>query len=112
MAINPTSPRGSSNKPDPAALERARTAETRKITDAAAAKAADTPRAAKGDSVDVSAEAKALAQATESRTASSIPPAKLKEIGERLATGFYDQPQVVDHVARRLAKDPDFTSGK
>jgi anti-sigma28 factor (negative regulator of flagellin synthesis) len=107
MAINPTSPNGPSPKLDPTALESARTAETRKAGEAAAAKAAKAPQNSKGDSVDVSAEAKALAQQSEARAASSIAPDRLKQIGERLASGFYDQPEVVDQVARRVAKDPD-----
>ena len=108
MAINPTSPHGPSRKPDPAAVESARAQEAKKAgtTPNRPAKANDT--VARKDSVEVSDEAKSLSEQTEGRAAkSSLPPDRLKQIGERLASGHYDTPEVIDQVARRLARDPD-----
>lgn len=109
MSINPTSPHGPSRKPDPAALESARSQEAQKANAAQARTAtAKGKDAARKDSVEVSAEAKALSEQTEARAKSSLPPERLKQIGERLASGHYDKPEVIAQVARRLAKDPDF----
>ena len=109
MDINPTSKQGSPRKPDAATLESARAEEARKAGSAEHREAKAKEAAPRKDSVEVSAEAKALAEQTEARPAkSSLPPDRLKAIGERLASGHYDRPEVIDQVARRLAKDPDF----
>lgn len=109
MNINPSSPQGPRQSADPAALDAARTAEAQQQAQARAAKSNTERRTDRPDSVDVSSEAKALAEQTEARASeSTLPKERLKEIGERLASGFYDQPEVIDQVARRVAKDPDF----
>jgi hypothetical protein len=87
-----------------------------------AAKARDAQRAARGvdrrvdqdagprqDKVEVSDEARNLAEAGQGRavTQSSLSPDRLREIGERLASGFYDRPEVIEEVARRVITGPD-----
>ncbi len=109
MNINPSSPQGSRQPADPAALDTARAAEAQQQAQARTAKSGAEARPERADTVDVSSEAKALAEQSEARGAeSTLPKDRLKEIGERLASGFYDQPEVIDQVARRVAKDPDF----
>ena len=109
MEINPASKQDSSRKPDAAALETARAQEAQKAGTAEQRAAKAKEGTSRKDSVEVSAEAKALSEQTEARPAkSSLPADRLKAIGERLASGHYDRPEVIDQVARRLARDPDF----
>ena len=108
MNVNPSSPHGPRNPADPAALESSRAAEIRRPE---TAPAGQNPKATTSgtDSVDVSTDARALAKRSEAREAkSSLPVARREEIGERLASGFYDQPEVIDRVANKIAGDPDF----
>ncbi len=108
MAINPTSPHGPSRKPDPAALESARAQEAQKAGAAQNRAAQAKDAEVRKDSVEVSADAKALSEQTEARASqSSLPPERLKQIGERLASGHYDRPEVIAQVARRLIQDPE-----
>ncbi|MEZ4457515.1 MAG: hypothetical protein R2882_13355 [Gemmatimonadales bacterium] len=108
MNINPSSPQGP-RKVDQGAVEGARTTETKRLESSAAPQRAADGKNGRPDSVDVSTEARALAEQSEARPAkSSLPVDRLKEVGERLASGFYDQPEVIDQVARRIAGDPDF----
>jgi hypothetical protein len=60
----------------------------------------------RGDQVDISEEARALA---EQAGADSVPvtQAKLAEIQGRLNTGFYDQPEVAIDMARRILEAGD-----
>ena len=89
-------------------LDSKRAAEAHKPELAPAAVPAREAKGARTDSVNVSAEAKALVEGSESRTSGSgLSAERLKEIGERLATGHYDRPEVVDQVARRVARDAD-----
>ena len=37
--------------------------------------------------------------------------ARLRQVGERLADGFYDRPEVKDAVVRRLVRDLDSSQG-
>ena len=110
MNIKPSSPQGPHNPADAAALEAARTAAARKAETSAEKPAADAERnRARSDSADVSSEAKALADQQEVRQAgSSLEPQRLKEVTARIESGFYDQPEVIDQVARGVANDPDF----
>ena len=109
MNINPSSPQGPRTPAD-AALEGARTADTRKADSGSQKDAVAADRNQhRADSADVSAEAKALAGLQESRqSASSLGPDRLKEISGRVESGFYDQPKVIDQVASGVANDPDF----
>jgi hypothetical protein len=108
MSINPTSPHGPRHA-DPAALEAARAAQAHAAQ--SAAKPADPTDSdgsrAEHDSVEVSNEAKALATSPAREAASSLPADRLTEIGERLATGYYDQPDVIEQLARKLSGHPD-----
>lgn len=109
MNINPASPHG----PRPAGsdqVETNRTAETRQPDPASTAAANQKREQIKADSADVSAEAKALAQGATERPKSTLSADRLKQIGERLADGHYDRPEVIDEVARRLAQESDFTN--
>lgn len=111
MAINPASPHG----PRPSGsehLEANKAAEARRHEAVAAAKQKEQTEVKK-DSADVSAEAKALADGAETRSKpSGLSADRLKEIGHRLATGHYDKPEVIDEVARRLQRDPNFRTGE
>ncbi len=108
MNINPTSPHGPGRsgeagaervrdpnaRPDPAADHR------KPETEAAAAAAAQ---------VQVSTDAKALASQSGTRPSSgALAAERLKEIGTRVAEGYYDRPEVVDQVARKVLQDPAF----
>ncbi len=110
MNIKPSSPQGPRNPADAAALESARTAEARKAKTGPPKNTVDADRNRnRTDSADVSAEAKALAEQHEARqTGSSLKADRLKQISERVESGFYHRPEVVAQVARRVAKDPDF----
>ncbi len=110
MKINPSSPNGPRNPVDAAALDAARTAETRKSEGTANKAAVDGDRNRnRTDSADVSAEARALAEQQGAPPArSSLSSDRLKEISERLESGFYDRPEVIAQVARNLTSDPDF----
>ena len=110
MNINPSSPQGPRQPADPAALESARAQEAHRPENRVGPKPAEKDaRSGGADSVDVSPDAKALAEQRDARsTTSSLPADRLKEIGDRLASGFYDQPEVIDQVARRVARDPEF----
>lgn len=113
MNIKPSSPQGPRNPADAAALESARTAEARKAESGRPRNAIDDRSQPRADSADVSAEAKALAGQQEARPAgSSLHADRLKQITERLESGFYDQPAVIDQLARRVAKDPGFLAGE
>ncbi len=110
MNIKPSSPQGPRNPADAAALESARTAEARKAATGRPKTAVDADQNPhRADSADVSAEAKALAEQHEARQAgSSFEADRLKQISQRLESGFYHRPEVIDQVARGVAKDPDF----
>jgi len=108
MSINPTAPRDPRG-PDPGALESARAAKAQASGSAppGSNESTDADRST-SDSVELSNEAKALVDRTpflESR--SSLPPDRLKQLSERLATGFYDQPEVIEQLAKKLASHPD-----
>ncbi len=110
MKINPSSPNSPRNPVDAAAIDNARTAEARKSDGNAAKTAVDADRnRSRADSADVSAEARALAEQQGSSAArSSLSADRVKEISERLESGFYDRPEVIAQVARGVANDPDF----
>ncbi len=109
MAINPAAPQGPRRGTDPAALEANRAQEARRPGSGNPEPGAADSTRPRADSVDLSADARALSEQQEVRSAkSSLPTDRLKEIGERLATGFYDQPEVIESVARRISADPGF----
>ena len=104
MAIDPTKPSGIQPNLDAARLQRAKPVPAPE----APAKAAVESSAPAHDRVEVSAEARNLAGSTGTGGTSSLSPERLKTILERLSTGFYDQPNVLDQVAQRVLKDPEF----
>ena len=110
MAINPTSPNGPRGPLDPAELERSKARATSGASPApATSRESVDPNETNHDSVQVSPEALDLAQQSGTRpTKSSLPPERLQQIGERLASGFYDRPEVINDLAKRLADHPDF----
>ncbi|MDX2193351.1 MAG: hypothetical protein NW201_08345 [Gemmatimonadales bacterium] len=74
---------------------------------AGAREAAATPSRAAGtgaDRVEVSEASRAAASSGPGATG-SLSPARLAEVGQRLASGFYDSPEVRDAIARRIASD-------
>lgn len=107
MNINPSSPQGP-RPAGPDSLEANRASEARS-KDAQQHQAESQRAAAKADSAEVSAEARALAEGSAARRKDAgLSADRLKEIGERLATGFYDRPEVIDRVAERIHRDPNF----
>jgi hypothetical protein len=112
MAINPTSPNGPRGPLDPAELEKSRARPTTSASPApATSREAIDPNDAKHDSVQVSSEALDLSEQSGARPGkSSLPPERLQQIGQRLASGFYDQPAVINDLAKRLTNHPDMRS--
>lgn len=108
MAINPTSPDGPRPK-DAAATDRSRSPRLKDQLPARdqPARGAERPEHAAADRADVSGAARALATGSGERVPSSdLAPERVQAIGERLAAGFYERPEVLGEVARRLAADP------
>lgn len=104
MSIKPTGgPGAGSPSPlDPSQIGRARSTEaTRpevKPVDAAA-------NAVDGhDRVEVSDAARELSEGAKAG-ASGLTAARVKEVVDRISTGFYDQPEVLDRVVERILKD-------
>jgi len=58
------------------------------------------------DRVDLSEAAKALADREEARPSGSLSPERLRDVVTRLASGFYDRPEVRAEIARRALRDP------
>jgi hypothetical protein len=109
MNIKPTTPQRN-RAADSQHLESNRVAESQK-PDPGRTGSPEAEKSARVDSVDVSSEAKALA--SESRVSeSSLSAERLKEIGERLASGYYDRREVIEHVARRVAGEAEFRAGE
>jgi len=109
MSINPTSPQGAPRGHDPGALESARAGKGQPAG-AAGPNSSESTEADRQqqDSVELSSEAKALLErAPTLASRPSLPADRLKELGERLATGFYDQPEVIEQLAKKLASHPD-----
>ena len=107
MDIKRTTPQRTGPTDSPQ-LDSKRAAEARKPEHSPTSGLAHEAKAARTDSVNVSAEAKALVEQSESRASGSgLSEARLKEIGERVASGHYDRPEVIDQVARRVARDAD-----
>src|SRR5688572_15301516 len=99
MTINPSSPNGPSRPLDPAELERSRARQAESVTQGVTRKEAVDPDDQTVDSVQVSSEARALADASSAPPPrNALPPERLQQIGERLATGFYDRPEVIDEL--------------
>jgi len=60
---------------------------------------------AAGDQVQLSAEARAAGQTEAGASASGLSAERLQEILKRLTSGYYDTPQVRDHVAQRIHEE-------
>jgi anti-sigma28 factor (negative regulator of flagellin synthesis) len=57
------------------------------------------------DTVQLSAEAREARLAGETTSASGISQDRLQEILKRLTSGYYDNPQVIDKVARKVGDE-------
>jgi anti-sigma28 factor (negative regulator of flagellin synthesis) len=57
------------------------------------------------DQVSISAEARAAGSTEAGTSATGIPADRLREILKRISSGYYDTPQVRDHVAQKLQAD-------
>jgi hypothetical protein len=57
---------------------------------------------AQSDRVQLSSEAREAGQATSATSASGLSKDRLHEILKRLTSGYYDNPQVIDRVARKV----------
>ena len=109
MDIKPTSPNGPNRPVDPPAVEGARTQRTQAAdVERRAPAAPEAPAAGPVDSAQVSGAARSLAREVGARSEVNLDPARLREIGERIANSYYDQPEVIEQVARRIARDPGF----
>ena len=58
-----------------------------------------------GDDVQISPEARDLQPISAGAPDPALAGARLREVLDRVAGGFYDQPEVVDAVVQRLRKD-------
>jgi hypothetical protein len=56
--------------------------------------------------VDLSEAAKALADREDARPSGSLSPERLRDVVTRLASVFYDRPEVRAEIARRALRDP------
>jgi hypothetical protein len=63
------------------------------------------------DSVQLSAEARQASQAGSSTSTSGLTAERLQEVLKRLTSGYYDNPQVIDKVARKVADELGGTPG-
>jgi hypothetical protein len=61
--------------------------------------------AAPDDRVQLSAEAREASQAGGATSASGLSAERLQEVLKRLTAGYYDNPQVIDKVARKLSDE-------
>lgn len=61
------------------------------------------------DRVEISGIARDLAHATRADRpeSSDLPPERMQQILDRIASGFYEQPDVREQVVRRIAADLD-----
>lgn len=107
MTIEPTGSAG--NLPlDPARIKQSRPAGVDPVSRPAAEAGREPERGS--DSVEVSPEARALADRGPVRDAEgTLEPARLREVIDRIASGFHDRPEVLDQIAQRILKDPDFS---
>lgn len=108
MAINPTPPKGPRPN-DAAAADPSRSPRLKDQAPARDQSARRAERAEPGgaDRADVSVAARVLATGSgDGVPISDLAPERAQAIGERLATGYYERPEVLDEVARRLAADP------
>jgi hypothetical protein len=64
-----------------------------------------TPAAPRSDALEISDSTRQLAGRSERPPLGELPAARLRDILDRLADGFYDQPGVRAEVARRLSRD-------
>ena len=60
-----------------------------------------------GDQVELSHEARAASAAHEAASASGLSTSRLRDILQRLTSGFYDTAQVREAVARRVRDEQD-----
>jgi len=60
-----------------------------------------------GDQIELSPEARATSAAHEGASASGLSTSRLRDVLQRLTSGFYDTAQVRDAVARRVRAEGD-----
>jgi hypothetical protein len=108
MNINPTSPHGAGRSGE-AGADRVRDANARPEAAADQHQPETEAAAAAAAQVQVSSDAKALASQSGTRpSGGALAAERLKEIGTRIAQGYYDRPEVIDQVARHVLQDPAF----
>lgn len=61
--------------------------------------------AAQGDQVLLSSEAREASQAEGATSPAGLSKERLREVLQRLTSGYYDTPQVLDRIARKVAGD-------
>ena len=106
MAIDPTKSSGA-NPASGARLDQAggnqsarQSGQIRAVSPAPAGDAAQTD-----DTVQLSAQAREANQAGATTSASGLSQDRLHEILKRLTSGYYDNPQVIDKVARKVSDE-------
>ncbi len=106
MSIEPTKPTGIPGSPDAARLQQPQGAQLPK---APAANRSAAESGGRVDSAEFSPAARALSEQVgpQRSSASGLSPARLKQLLQRLLSGFYDRPEVQRTIAQRVSKDPD-----
>ena len=102
MKIDPLAPQGTSAPADAARRAAPQTPVTSVPAPDTGSAVAATPRA---DSLELSDAAKTLAAQSTPAAGSSLAPGRLRQVLDRLKSGYYDSAAVRDTVARRVQPD-------
>ena len=104
MAIDPTKASGAQPLSG-ARIDQAGSNQSARQARAATSGAAQDPDGdgdAQSDRVQLSSEAREAGQALSTTSASGLSKDRLHEVLKRLTSGYYDNPQVIDRVARKV----------
>lgn len=105
MSIDPTNPRAGQPLGG-ARLDQASGNQSARHSGASRASAPEEPRASAGqDQVRLSEEARAAARGEALSSPSGISHERLREILKRLTSGYYDNPEVRERIARRIHEE-------
>lgn len=100
MTFDPLKPGSPGPRPGFVPMERAG-----QRSPAAPRSVAAQPEAFAADEVHVSPQAQALSQEGEAVPAGELPASRLHEITARLASDYYDRPEVLDAIVRGVIRD-------
>ena len=106
MAIDPTKPSGTNPVPG-ARIDQAGGNQSSRpsgqVPPGSPAPTRDAPDP--GEQVQLSPEARLAGQAEGATSASGMSRERLREVLKRLTSGYYDSPQVIDRVARKVSDE-------